>query len=94
MLFERGWVGFAFISVLVVVILIMAVGTVRQLPSRSWGTACSLSVPAAIAVMVGYGLLGTQLQNRSAALTFWLIVALGLSSANALRGSPGARRQI
>jgi len=63
-----------------------AVRTVRARPPRSWLTALTLAVPAAVAVMAGYSLIGTLLQNRAAALTFWLIVGLGLSGASVRRG--------
>lgn len=79
LLVERGWSGVALVAVFGLALLIVALRLARSLPAGLWTTAFTVAVPGAVAVMAAYGMVADQLRNRSAALTFWVIVALGLS---------------
>jgi len=78
-LFERGWTGVCILAALALILATAALRIVRRLPRAGWTTAFSLAGPACLAIMTWYGLLAAQLQSRPAALTFWLIVGVGLS---------------
>lgn len=79
LLVERGWVGVGLVSLFALALVLAALRLFRSLPSGCWTTAYTTAVPGAVAVMAAYGMIADQLRNRAAALTFWLIVALGLS---------------
>lgn len=86
LLVERGWIGVLIVVILAAGIVWTAIRTLRFSPSNRWTTAFTLAVPGAVCLMMGYGMIGDLLRNRPAALTFWLIIALGLSSGISLAG--------
>ena len=88
LLVERGWTGVVLTALLAVAVCGAAFRIACLLSPARWTTALTVAVPGVVAVMVSYGMIATLLRNRPAALTFWLIVALGLSPETAL----GTRR--
>jgi hypothetical protein len=85
---ERGWIGVTVVAVIALGLAILSLWLTARSRSGQWTTAFRLAVPAAIVTMAAYGTLGAMLQNHSAALTFWIILALGVS----LGSEPRARR--
>jgi hypothetical protein len=88
LLVERGWTGVALEVLFALAIAGVACRIARVLPRARWTTALTLAVPGVVALMSAYGMIAEQLRNRPAALTFWLIVALGLSPGSFLGGRP------
>jgi heme A synthase len=91
-LYERGWFGLLVVLALGIAFIVIAIRLARRLPSGRWTTAFTLAVPGVVVVMGIYAVLGTLLQNRAVSLTFWLIVALGLSAAIPTVGQSDRRK--
>jgi hypothetical protein len=79
LLVERGWFGVALVGLIAVILGGTALRIIRRLPGGLWATAVTLAVPGVLCVMAAYGMIAEQLRNAPAALTFWVVVALGLS---------------
>ena len=88
LLVERGWTGLAIVALLALAIAGTAIRIARTLSPGRWTTALTLAVPGVVAAMAAYGMIAAQLRNRPASLTFWLIIALGLSPGAFLGGRP------
>ena len=95
LLVERGWVGVAVVALLVLVLVGASIRVIRTVAAGAWASALAVAVPGVICLMAAYGMIAAQLRSRPAALTFWLIVGLGLSPGAFLGGShrrTGGRR--
>lgn len=88
LLVERGWIGIGVVGLLAAALAAAAIRIARAVPRGRWTTAFTLAVPGAVAVMAAYGMIAEQLRSRPAALTFWLVVALGLSPGAFLGRAP------
>lgn len=91
LLVERGWIGVAIVAFFALAIAGTAFRIARALPHGRWTTALTLAVPGVVATMAAYGMIAATLRSRPAALTFWLVVALGLSPGAFLGGRPWRR---
>lgn len=88
LLVERGWIGVALVALFAAVLAGAALRIARFLHRGRWTTAFTLAVPGVVVAMAGYGMLAEHLRVRPAALTFWIVVALGLSPHSFLGGRP------
>lgn len=79
LLIERGWSGVAVVAVIAILLVILSVRLATGPGTGGWPSAFRLAVPGAITAMGAYALLGAMLQNHTAAITFWIILGLGLS---------------
>jgi hypothetical protein len=94
LLVERGWIGVAIVAFFALAIAGTAFRIARTLPHGRWTTAFTLAVPGAVATMAAFGIGTAQLRSRPAALTFWLVVALGLSPGAFLGGRSWRRGSV
>ena len=94
LLVERGWSGIAIVAFFATALAWTAWRILPFLEMSRWTTALTAAVPGAVCVMAAYGPLAEQLRNAAAALTFWLLVALGLSPDAFLGGRPWRKPQI
>jgi hypothetical protein len=79
LLIERGWSGMVIVALIAILLVILAARLTRGSPAGRWSTAFRIALPGVMVAMVAYALIGAMLQNHSAAITFWVIVGLGLS---------------
>jgi hypothetical protein len=91
LLVERGWIGLAIVAFFALAIAGTAFRIAQALPHGRWTTALTLAVPGVVATMAAYGMIAATLRSRPVALTFWLVVALGLSPGAFLGGRPWRR---
>ncbi|MHB8693412.1 MAG: hypothetical protein ACYDHH_19425, partial [Solirubrobacteraceae bacterium] len=88
LLVERGWSGVAIVGLFAAALAAAALRLLRVRRRGCWSTALTAAVPGAVCVMAAYGMIADQLRSRPAALTFWLVIALGLSPGGFLHGRP------
>jgi len=93
LLVERGWTGVALVGLIAVILGVTALRIARTLPGRLWTTALTLAVPGVLCVMAAYGMIASQLRNAAVALTFWVVIALGLSPGSFLGRARDVRRE-
>jgi hypothetical protein len=87
---ERGWSGVVVVALLAVFLVILGFRlSARSAGVGGWATAFRLAVPGAILTLAVYALIGDFLQTYSSALTFWIIIGLGLG---AMRSDPASPR--
>jgi hypothetical protein len=91
LLVERGWTGIALVGFFAIALVATAWRILPSLPEGQWRTALTVAVPGAVCVMTAYGPFAEELRNAAAALTFWLLIALGLSPGTFLGGRPWRR---
>jgi hypothetical protein len=96
LLVERGWTGIAIVAFFALAFVATAWRILPFLPEGQWRTALTVAVPGAVCVMAAYGPFAEELRNAAAAVTFWLMIAFGLSAATfrgGIRrdGQPGRR---
>ncbi len=92
LLVERGWTGIAVVALFAAALAWASFRIALTVPRGQWTTAFTLAVPGALCVMASYGMIADQLRSAPAALTFWLVVAFGLSPRAFLAGRPWRSR--
>jgi hypothetical protein len=78
LLVERGWVGVAIVAAIAAALVAAAIALLRTLPPGRWTTAVTAAIPGVVLLMAMYGMISVPLRSRPSALTFWLVLALGL----------------
>jgi hypothetical protein len=91
LLVERGWSGIAIVALLAIALVWTSLRIIAASALGRWTTALTAAVPGVVCVMAAYGPFAEQFRNTAAALTFWVLVAAGLSPREFLGGRPWAR---